>query len=61
LFFTAPNSDRATIEQLINAVGLRPQYVGAGRETTLDSLLFVLFSAFEQHGRHVGLRLLTDS
>jgi predicted dinucleotide-binding enzyme len=61
LFFAAPDADRSTVEQLINAVGLRPQYVGAGEQTMLDPLLFVLFSAFEQHGRHVGVRLLTDN
>ncbi|MFC1409366.1 NADPH-dependent F420 reductase [Streptacidiphilus sp. N1-12] len=61
LFYTSTEADRAAVEQLISAVGLRPLFVGEGRPDLLDALLFLLVSTFDAFGRHTGLRLLTDA
>jgi 8-hydroxy-5-deazaflavin:NADPH oxidoreductase len=39
MFFSAPQGDRATVEQLIDAVGLRPVYVGDGQHEVVDGVL----------------------
>ena len=66
LFYAGPDiSERTAVERLITDVGFRPQYVGAGADAhlavdTLTTLWFAL--AFGQkRGRHLALRLLTDT
>jgi 8-hydroxy-5-deazaflavin:NADPH oxidoreductase len=59
LFFTSEEEDRATLEELITAVGLRPAYLGAREEELLDAALRLLRPTFAR-SRHVGLRILTD-
>jgi predicted dinucleotide-binding enzyme len=61
LFFAADPEARATAETLIEAVGLRPQYVG-DREAaaTVDSVLPLWFALTKQRGgnRKVALRVV---
>ncbi len=60
-FFAADADARATAETLIEAVGLRPQYVGdADATATVDTLLPFWFALVKQHGgnRKVALRVV---
>ena len=60
-FFAADPDARATAEALIEAVGLRPQYVGdADATATVDALLPFWFALVKQHGgnRKVALRVV---
>src|SRR5579864_2708349 len=38
MFFSAPQGDRATVESVIEGVGLRPVYVGEDQEAIVDAL-----------------------
>jgi predicted dinucleotide-binding enzyme len=38
MFFSGPEEDRTTVETIIDAVGLRPVYVGADQEALIDAL-----------------------
>ena len=38
MFFSAPEADRATVETVIEGVGLRPVYVGVDEEGLLDCM-----------------------
>ena len=61
MFFSAPESDRATVGTIIEGVGLRPVYVGADQEALIGTCLFELWVtlAIERgHGRRLALRLL---
>lgn len=61
LFFAADPEARATAETLIDAVGLRPQYVGdPDAAATVDSLLPLWFALTKQRGgnRKVALRVV---
>ena len=61
LFFAADPEARATVELLITAVGLRPQYLGsADAVETVDSVLPLWFALVKQHGgnRKVALRVV---
>lgn len=60
LFFSCPAEDRAVMEELIGAVGLRPAYLGAGMENVVDGVLMLWFSLVQQRGgnRHLALRVL---
>ncbi len=61
LFFAADLEARATAENLIEAIGLRPQYLGgADAAATVDALLPVWFALTQQRGgnRKVALRVV---
>jgi 8-hydroxy-5-deazaflavin:NADPH oxidoreductase len=61
LFFAADEEARVTVETLIAAVGLRPQYLGGVEAVaTVDSLLPFWFALVKQHGgnRKVALRVV---
>ncbi|MDQ6617069.1 MAG: NAD(P)-binding domain-containing protein [Actinomycetota bacterium] len=60
LFFSAPEGDRGTTEAVIQAVGLRPIYVGEDQEALIDALFMVWIAlAMKQgRGRRLALRLL---
>jgi len=61
LFFAADPEARAIAETLIEAVGLRPQYLGDGdAAATVDALLPVWFALTKQRGgnRKVALRVV---
>ena len=44
MFFSGPEEDRTTVETIIDAVGLRPVYVGADQEALIDALFSGWFS-----------------
>jgi predicted dinucleotide-binding enzyme len=60
MFFSAPEADRATVETVIEAVGLRPVYLGEDEETLVDALFQIWIAlALEQgRGRRLALRLI---
>jgi predicted dinucleotide-binding enzyme len=60
MFFSAGEADRSTVEALIEAVGLRPVYVGDGPHDVVDGALR-LWSALaigQQRGRHLAFKVL---
>lgn len=60
LFFSCQPDDRAALEELIGAVGLRPAYVGAGMHDVVDGVTPLWFALVRQNGgdRHLALRVL---
>jgi 8-hydroxy-5-deazaflavin:NADPH oxidoreductase len=60
MFFSASEGDRATVEEMIEGVGLRPIYVGADQEELIDALfrLWVALAMGQGRGRRLALRLL---
>jgi predicted dinucleotide-binding enzyme len=60
MFFSSPEADRATVETIIEGVGLRPIYLGEDQEALVDSLLTLWFQlAVKQgRGRRLALRVL---
>lgn len=60
MFFSAPAEDRATVEELVRGVGLRPVYVGADEEALIDALfrLWIALAIGQGRGRRLALRLL---
>jgi hypothetical protein len=60
MFFSAPVGDRETLETVIEAVGLRPIYVGEDQEAIIDALfqLWVALAMRQGRGRRLALRLL---
>lgn len=61
LFFSATEQDRATVESLIEAVGLRPMYLGDNQQDTVDGVLRLWFALAvgQGHGRRLAFRTLT--
>jgi predicted dinucleotide-binding enzyme len=63
LFFAADPAARAAAEELIEAVGLRPAFVGdVGATATVDALLPLWFALVQQNGgnRRLALRMVTE-
>lgn len=60
-FYSALQQDREILDALISAVGLRPMYVGEGRQDVVDGVLRLWFALAigQGHGRHLGFRTLT--
>jgi predicted dinucleotide-binding enzyme len=60
MFFSAPEADRATVEALIEAVGLRPAYVGDGQHEVVDGVLrlWLALAMGQKRGRHLAFRVL---
>jgi 8-hydroxy-5-deazaflavin:NADPH oxidoreductase len=60
MFFSAPEPDRTTTEAIINAVGLRPIYVGPDQEDLIDALfgLWIALAIKQGRGRRLAFRLL---
>jgi 8-hydroxy-5-deazaflavin:NADPH oxidoreductase len=60
MFFSAPGGDRSVVEAIIEAVGLRPIYVGEDQEAIIDALfqLWVALAVKQGRGRRLALRLL---
>jgi len=60
MFFSAAEADRETLETIIDGVGLRPVYVGADEEATIDCLfrLWVALAMKQGRGRRLAFRLL---
>jgi predicted dinucleotide-binding enzyme len=61
LFYSGPAGDRATLDALITAVGLRPMYLGENQQDTVDGVLRLWFTlaAGQGHGRNLAFRTLT--
>ena len=59
MFFTATEIDRPAVETLIQAVGLRPIYLGPDAHQLADSIATLWFTlALGQHrGRHLAFRV----
>ena len=63
LFFAADPAARATAEELINAVGLEPAFVGDAAATpVVDALLPLWFALVKQNGgnRRLALRIIQE-
>lgn len=60
LFFaTADAADRPAAEELISAVGLRPVYLGAGKQDAVDHALPLWFALMQERGnRRIAFRVL---
>jgi 8-hydroxy-5-deazaflavin:NADPH oxidoreductase len=61
MFFSAPEgADRATVEELISAVGLRAVYVGDGQADVVDGVLRLWFALAigQRRGRQLAFRTL---
>jgi len=60
MFFSADESDRETVEAVIEGVGLHPVYVGVDEEAIIDCLfrLWVALALKQGRGRRLALRLL---
>jgi 8-hydroxy-5-deazaflavin:NADPH oxidoreductase len=60
MFFSAPEPDRRTAEDVIQAVGLRPIYVGEDQEALIDALfqLWIALALKQGRGRRLALRLI---
>ncbi len=60
MFFSAPVFDRSVLETIIEAVGLRPVFVGEDKEDLIDALflLWVELAMRQGRGRRLALRLL---
>ncbi len=60
LFFSAPQADRAGVEQLISDVGLRPAYLGEGKQDVVDGVLPLWFTLVQARGgnRRLAFRVL---
>ncbi len=61
LFFSSPEQDRSTMEEIVRGVGLRPIYLGADQEAVVDGLFHLWITlAFQQgHGRRLAFRMIT--
>lgn len=62
MFFSAPDADRSTVEEIIRGVGLRPVFVGPDQEDLIDALfrLWVNLAMGQGRGRRLALRLLEE-
>ena len=60
LYFSAPESDRTTVETVIDGVGLRPVYVGVDQEDLVDSLFRLWIALVAEHGRRHAFHLMED-
>jgi predicted dinucleotide-binding enzyme len=60
LFFTAPEADRDTVERVIEAVGLRPVFLGPDQEELVDALfrVWIALAMTQGRGRRLALRLV---
>jgi predicted dinucleotide-binding enzyme len=61
LFFSSAEADRTVVEALVDAVGLRPVYVGDGQHDVVDGVLRLWFALAigQRRGRHLAFRVLT--
>ena len=60
MFFSALEPDRTATEAIIEAVGLRPVYVGPDQESLIDALfqLWIILAMKQGRGRRLALRLV---
>lgn len=62
LFYSAAEQDRATLDDVIGAIGLRPMYVGENQHDVVDGVLRLWFALAvgQGRGRHLAFHTLTD-
>ena len=63
LFYAGPEADRATTDELIANIGLRPVWLGGSDQAGLvDSLLTLWFALAigQRKGRHLAFKMLTQ-
>ena len=62
MFFSAPEADRSTVEEVIQGVGLRPVFVGEDQEDLVDTLfrLWIALAVRQGRGRRLAFRLLEE-
>lgn len=60
LFFSCRTEDRAAVEQLINAVGLRPAYLGPDMQHVVDGAMLLWFALVQANNgnRRLALRVV---
>ena len=60
MFFSAPEADRQSAEEIIAGVGLRPIYVGEDQEGLIDALfqLWIALAVKQGWGRRLALRVI---
>jgi predicted dinucleotide-binding enzyme len=60
MFFSGPEADRGLAETVIQAVGLRPIYLGEDQEALVDALfqIWIALALKQGRGRRLALRLL---
>ena len=60
MFFSAPEADRATVETVIEGVGLRPIYLGEDQEVLVDALfqIWIALALKQGRGRRLAFRLI---
>lgn len=60
MFFSATEADRGTVESLVEAVGLRPIYVGDGVQDVVDGVLRLWFALAvgQKRGRSLAFKVL---
>lgn len=59
LLYSSAEADRPAIEELIDAVGLRPVYLGPDKQDVVDGLLPIWFALWQQRGhRHLAFRVV---
>ena len=60
LFFSAPEADRAVVEEIVRGVALRPIYVGADQEDLIDAVfrLWIALAIEQRRGRRLAFRVL---
>ena len=57
MFFSAPEGDRALLDEIIEGVGLRPVFVGEGEEGLVDALfqLWIALALKQGGGRRLAI------
>ena len=60
MFFSAPEADRATVETVIEGVGLRPIYLGEDQEELVDALfrIWIALAVKQGRGRRLAIRVI---
>jgi predicted dinucleotide-binding enzyme len=63
MFFSCAAADRAVVEELVDAVGLRPVYVGDGQHDVVDGVLrlWIALAMGRKRGRRLAFRMLTPA
>jgi predicted dinucleotide-binding enzyme len=63
LFFSSGPGDRAAVEEIIAAVGLRPIYLGPDQQDMLDGVMRLWFTLAigQGRGRHLAFKVLDDA
>jgi 8-hydroxy-5-deazaflavin:NADPH oxidoreductase len=60
MYIWVPEADRRAVEELVEAVGLRPVHLGGGKHEVVDGVLRLWFALVmeQKHGRHLAFKVL---